>query len=89
MDVKLTMDIGTHLFKLGTRLMDSLADFTSRFDALDASVAAIAGDVADLKTKAADSGLTAAEEATVLALTDAVGTALDAIKASIAPTPPA
>lgn len=74
----ITFEIGSNLFTLGTRLMATLAEFTDKLDALQASVDAIKLEIADLKAQIANGGLTADEEAQVLARLDTLQSNLQA-----------
>ena len=72
------IELGPNALLLGEKLLATLADFTAKLDAIDTTVTAIKAEIADLKTQIAAGGLTAAEEATVLARLDTLESNLTA-----------
>ena len=76
---------GTTLTRILERintLMAKIEDFDAKFAAFDAAIADVAGDIAALKAKVEAGGLSAAEEADVLAKLDAKVAALAAVGAA-------
>lgn len=82
MNVTITFDVGPELIGLGDRIMAVLSDFTTKLDAILATVATIKQEILDLKSLLSTGGLTGTEEQQVLdqitalqaAITDAANT---------------
>lgn len=66
MNVSITVDVGPELVTLGARIMAVLSDFTTKLDAILATVATIKQEIINLKAQLAAGGLSATEEQTVL-----------------------
>lgn len=80
MTLNVILDLGPVLTSLGSKIVAALTDFTTKLDALDAKVSEIAAEIQGLKDQLAQGGLSADEEAQVLARLDTLTTALDAAK---------
>lgn len=84
--LNLTLEIGSNLadtirsvFSLDRdQIMATLAEFLDKLDAASIKITNIAAELAALKEQIANGGLTADEEAQVLAKVDALNAALDA-----------
>ena len=84
--LNLTLEIGSNLadtirsvFSLDRdQIMATLAEFLDKLDAAGIKITNIAAELAALKEQIANGGLTADEEAQVLAKVDALNAALDA-----------
>lgn len=66
MNVSITVDVGPELISLGDRIMAVLSDFTTKLDAILATVATVKQEIVDLKAQLASGGLSATEEQQVL-----------------------
>lgn len=78
MTLNIVFDIGPVLQVLGAKIMATLADFNAKLDALQASIDAVKTEIANLKAQIAAGGLSADEEAQVLARIDTLQTNLNA-----------
>lgn len=69
--ITLLFDVGPNLLSKWSILMATLADFTTKLDALQVTIDAVKQEIADLKAQVASGGLTAEEEQQVLDQIDA------------------
>lgn len=66
MNVSITVDVGPELISMGDRIMAVLSDFTTKLDAILATVATIKQEIVDLKAQIATGGMPAADEQQLL-----------------------
>lgn len=78
MTLNIVFDVGPNLSANWSKLMATLADFTVKLDAIQATVDAVKQEISDLKAQIAAGGLTADEEAQVLAQLDTLQANLQA-----------
>lgn len=78
MTITVLFDLGPSLQKLGVKLVAALTDFTTKIDALKTTADAILTKIQELETQLATGGMTADDEAAVLAQLDDLKTHLDA-----------
>jgi hypothetical protein len=80
MKLQILFELGPNLTRLGATLMAALTDFTTKLDAIDTGITELAAEIADLKARLLEGGMTPAEESEVLGRLATIETALNAAK---------
>lgn len=78
MTISFVIEFGPATLALGAQILATLQDFTTKLDAIQTTIDAVKTEIASLKAQLAAGGLTADEEAQVLARLDTLETNLQA-----------